>query len=57
MRTIDFAPLMRATVGFDRMMDLLDSASHLDEAGNGYPPYNIEKLGEDSYRITMAVAG
>jgi molecular chaperone IbpA len=56
MRTYDFSPLLRATVGFDRMMDLLDTSSRLDEAP-GYPPYNIEKTGEDAYRITMAVAG
>jgi molecular chaperone IbpA len=47
---------MRATVGFDRMMNLLDAQTRLDQ-GDGYPPYNIEKIGEDSYRITMAVAG
>lgn len=55
MRT-DFSPLLRATVGFDRMMDLLDQASRV-EAAPAYPPYNIEKIGEDDYRITMAVAG
>jgi molecular chaperone IbpA len=48
---------MRATVGFDRMMNLLDSAGRIDDATAGYPPYNIEKTGEDTYRITMAVAG
>jgi len=47
---------MRATVGFDRMMNLLDAQTRLDQ-GDGYPPYNIEKIGEDNYRITMAVAG
>lgn len=56
MRTFDLSPLLRATVGFERMMDLLDNGSRLDEAP-GYPPYNIEKHGEDAYRITMAVAG
>ena len=56
MRTFDVSPLMRATVGFDRMMNLLDAQTRLDQ-GDGYPPYNIEKLGEDNYRITMAVAG
>ncbi|MDX1423321.1 MAG: Hsp20 family protein [Kiloniellales bacterium] len=56
MRSVDLSPLMRATVGFDRMMNLLDAQTRLDQ-GDGYPPYNIEKLGEDSYRITMAVAG
>jgi molecular chaperone IbpA len=47
---------MRATVGFDRMMNLLDAQTRLDQ-GDGYPPYNIEKIGDDDYRITMAVAG
>jgi len=56
MRSVDLTPLMRATVGFDRMMNLLDAQTRLDQ-GDGYPPYNIEKLGEDNYRITMAVAG
>jgi molecular chaperone IbpA len=55
MRPIDFAPLYRSTVGFERMFDLLDSVSGYD--GSGYPPYNIERLGENEYRITMAVAG
>jgi molecular chaperone IbpA len=57
MRTIDLSPLMRATVGFDRMMNLVDAATRLDEGAPSYPPYNIEKTGEDSYRIVMAVAG
>jgi molecular chaperone IbpA len=48
---------MRATVGFDRMMNMLDAVSHTDESALGYPPYNIEKTGENDYRITMAVAG
>lgn len=56
MRTFDFSPLFRSTVGFDRVMNLADALMR-EDAGNGYPPYNIEKLGEDSYRITMAVAG
>ena len=56
MTTFDFSPLFRSTVGFDRMQRLLESAQRADEA-NGYPPYNIEKLGEDDYRVTMAVAG
>lgn len=56
MRSYDFAPLTRSTIGFDRMMDLLQSSAQLDPVDN-YPPYNIEKLGDDSYRITMAVAG
>ena len=57
MRHVDLSPLMRATVGFDRMMNLLDAASRVDEGANSYPPYNIEKTGDDTYRITMAVAG
>ena len=48
----DFTPLFRSTIGFDRMLDLLDQAVE-----PGYPPYNIEKTGEDSYRLTLAVAG
>ena len=56
MRSVDLTPLLRATVGFDRMMNLLDAQTRLDQ-GDGYPPYNIEKIGEDTYRITMAVAG
>lgn len=57
MRSIDLTPLMRATVGFDRMMNMLDSANRTDEGALSYPPYNIEKTGEDAYRIVMAVAG
>jgi len=57
MTSFDFSPLFRSTVGFDRMMRLLDSAGSFDEASASYPPYNIEKAGEDAYRITMAVAG
>lgn len=56
MRSVDLTPLMRATIGFDRMMNLLDAQTRLDQ-GDGYPPYNIEKVGEDQYRIIMAVAG
>jgi molecular chaperone IbpA len=56
MRSVDLTPLTRATVGFDRMMNLLDAQTRLDN-GDGYPPYNIEKTGDDDYRITMAVAG
>ena len=55
MRTIDFSPLYRSVVGFDRLADLLDSAS--TEAATGYPPYNIERTGENTYRIEIAVAG
>lgn len=57
MRSNDLTPLLRATVGFDRMMNLLDSATRVDESALSYPPYNIEKIGEDDYRIVMAVAG
>lgn len=55
MRSYDLTPLYRTTVGFDRLFDLLDSVGK-SEAG-GYPPYNIERLGENDYRITLAVAG
>lgn len=56
MRTFDLSPLYRSTVGFDRLFSLVDSLTNLDN-GNGYPPYNIERTGENAYRITMAVAG
>lgn len=57
MRTdFDFAPYYRATVGFDRVFDLLDSVAG-QSGPSGYPPYNIEKAGNDSWRIVMAVAG
>ena len=57
MRPIDFTPLYRSTVGFDRLFNLLDSASGVDQGPTAYPPYNIERLGENEYQITMAVAG
>jgi molecular chaperone IbpA len=57
MRSIDLTPLLRATVGFDRMMNMLDASTRVDENALSYPPYNIEKTGEDAYRIVMAVAG
>ena len=57
MRSIDISPLMRATVGFDRLMNIMDSAARIDSGTVSYPPYNIEKTGDDDYRITMAVAG
>lgn len=57
MRSLDFAPLYRTTVGFDHLSSLLDAVSRSDTNANGYPPYNIELLEKDSYRITMAVAG
>lgn len=53
----DFSPLFRSTIGFDRLPSLLETVAQFDEASLGYPPYNIEKLDEESYRITMAVAG
>ena len=56
MTTFDFAPLFRTSVGYDRLASLMN-ASMRGENGNSYPPYNIEKMGEDQYRITMAVAG
>ena len=57
MTSFDLSPLFRSTVGFDRMSRLLDSAFQADERSQSYPPYNIEKLDENAYRITMAVAG
>jgi molecular chaperone IbpA len=56
MTTFDFSPLFRTTVGYDRLASLLNSANRLEQ-GAGFPPYNIQKAGEDHYRITMAVAG
>jgi molecular chaperone IbpA len=56
MRAIDFSPLYRSTVGFDRMFSMLDNVSQ-PEPAQTYPPYNIELTGENSYRITMAIAG
>lgn len=57
MRAFDLSPLFRSTVGFDHLSRMLDAAQRLDDTATSYPPYNIEKLGEDDYRITMAVAG
>ncbi len=57
MRAYDFSPLFRYSVGFDRMQRLLDSALERSESAPSYPPYNIESVGENAYRITMAVAG
>lgn len=57
MRHYDFSPLYRSTVGFDRFASLLDQVTSADTSSNSYPPYNIEKTDEDSYRITLAVAG
>ena len=53
----DFAPLFRSTIGFDRLTQLLDTATHVDSGALSYPPYNIEATGENAYRLTMAVAG
>ena len=57
MKTFDATPLFRSSVGFDRMMDLFESVSRLDQAAPTYPPCNIEKTGEYEYRISLAVAG
>ncbi|MBR0707972.1 Hsp20 family protein [Bradyrhizobium liaoningense] len=56
MRTLDFAPLWRSTIGFDHLADLVDSTLRQTTDDN-YPPYNIERSGEDHYRISLAVAG
>ncbi|MBA2933274.1 Hsp20 family protein [Sphingomonas sp. CGMCC 1.13654] len=55
MRTLDFAPLLRSSIGFENLNRLVDFATRGE--GDAYPPYNIEKLAEDAYRISMAVAG
>src|SRR5246500_397994 len=57
MDRFDFSPLFRSTIGFDRLPRLVDAAARVDSASLAYPPYNIEKTGEDAYRLTMAVAG
>ncbi len=57
LRNYDFTPLYRSTVGFDRLANMLDRALTADVGTNTYPPYNIEKSGDDSYRISVAVAG
>ena len=57
MDRFDFSPLFRSTIGFDRLTRLVDAASRVDNTALAYPPYNIEKTGEDAYRLTMAVAG
>ena len=56
MRNFDLTPLYRSTVGFDRLANILDNVTRAD-GSTSYPPYNIEKIGEDAYRITIAVAG
>lgn len=58
MRTIDLSPLYRSAIGFDRLANMIESASTSGNSNNqGYPPYNIEQFSEDEYRITLAVAG
>ena len=57
MRTFDFAPLYRSTVGFDRLFSMLDQLGGVEGSAPSYPPYNIERTGENAYRITVAVAG
>jgi len=56
MTNYDFSPLYRSTVGFDRLFDMLDQSSRVQQTPT-WPPYNVEKLGDDQYRITMALAG
>ncbi len=55
MRTFDFAPLWRSSIGFDRLIDLVDAAQRSNE--ETYPPYNIERVAEDRYQISLALAG
>ena len=57
MRTYDFSPLFRSTIGFDRLTNIMDTAMRQSDATEAYPPYNIQKTGENSYCITLAVAG
>ncbi len=57
MRHFDLNPLYRSTIGFDRLFSLMDSLSSVEGNGQTYPPYNIERTGENAYRISMAVAG
>ena len=57
MRTFDFAPLYRASVGFDQIADMMGRALASDVSAQSYPPYNIEKTADDAYRISIAVAG
>jgi len=57
MRSFDFAPLYRATIGFDQIADMMDRVSAHDVGQSSYPPYNIEKTAEDGYRISIAVPG
>jgi molecular chaperone IbpA len=57
MRHVDYSPLFRSTVGFDRLFNMLDTLAQPEGNAPSYPPYNIERTGENAYRITMAVAG
>lgn len=57
MRSYDLAPLYRSTVGFDRLFSLMDQVAGYEQSTQTYPPYNIEKTGENAYRISLAVAG
>ncbi len=57
MRTYDLTPLYRSTIGFDRLARLLESAGNIEKSGSEYPPYDIQAIDDNTYRITMAVAG
>ena len=57
MREFDFSPLFRSAIGFDRLPSLIDTALRSDVSVGSYPPYNIEKVADDAYRVTLAVAG
>src|SRR3954449_13311689 len=57
MDRFDFSPLFRSSIGFDRLARMVDAATRVDNTALSYPPYNIEKTGDDAYRLTMAVAG
>ena len=57
MRSYDLSPLFRSTIGFDRWADLFEAANRVNPSASAFPPYNIEKRGDEAYRITMAVAG
>ena len=57
MNQFDFTPYRRSTVGFDRLFDLLENQVRSNASGDNYPPFNIERRGEDAYRVTLAVAG
>jgi molecular chaperone IbpA len=57
MRHFDLSPLYRSTVGFDRLFSMLDSLNRVDNGATSYPPYDIERTGENDYRIVMAIAG